>query len=389
MAKKRFRLPLIGKIFLGIALGILLGHVTPLWFVRIFATYNSLFSQLLKFVVPLIILGLVAPAIFEVGMRAGKMLLFTIALAYGSSCLLGFLSLGVSVWVWPALLTPGSIDFAGETGVKILPFFEIEIPPLFDVMSALSLSFVLGLGLAYFEGHTTLRKGLQEFRDIVELTIKKVLVPLLPIYVFGLFLSMTYSDEVGPVIHSAASLFGVIFLMAMVVIVLYFLVSGAITGTNPLKSLWIMLPVYFTALSTSSSAATIPVTLRQTKLLGVNEDVADFTVPLCSTIHMPGLVTKMVALSAALIYLSGHPINVPCFIQFVFLLGITAVAAPGVPGGGIMAAVGILQSVLGMDEATLAMMITLYFAMDSFGTACNVTCDGALAQIVDRYVSEK
>ena len=252
-----------------------------------------------------------------------------------------------------------------------------------NVMTALILAFTLGLGLAALESHT-LKDAIHDFEQVIIKTIKSAIIPLLPLYIFGIFLNMTHVGQVFSILTVFIKIIGIIFLIHIGILILQFAVAGGFAKKNPFKLLWTMMPAYFTALGTQSSAATIPVTLEQTRKNGVSEEVAGFTIPLCATIHMSGSTLKIVACALALMIMQGMPYDFGMFFGFICMLGITMVAAPGVPGGAIMASLGLLQSMLGFDQEAQALMIALYIAMDSFGTACNVTGDGAIALIVDR-----
>ena len=230
----------------------------------------------------------------------------------------------------------------------------------------------------------TLKKVINDFRGIIQLVIAKVIVPLLPVYIFGIFMSMTIEGAVGPVLVTFIKIIAVIFLLHIGVLVLQYFIASLFSGYNPFRSLWTMLPAYATALGTQSSAATIPVTLERTMKMGVSRDVAGFVIPLCATIHMSGSTLKIVACAVAIMIVRGMPFDAMMFAGFIAMLAITIIAAPGVPGGAIMASLGLLSGMLGFSEADNALMIALYIAMDSFGTACNITGDGAIAQIVDR-----
>lgn len=214
-------------------------------------------------------------------------------------------------------------------------------------------------------------------------------VPLLPIYIFGIFLNMTHSGQVFSILMVFIKIIGVIFVLHIFLLVFQYSVAALFVRKNPFRLLGRMLPAYFTALGTQSSAATIPVTLEQTKKNGVSADIAGFVIPLCATIHLSGSTLKIVACALALMMMQGMPFDFSLFAGFIFMLGITMVAAPGVPGGAIMASLGILQSMLGFDESAQALMIALYIAMDSFGTACNVTGDGAIALIIDKIMGKR
>lgn len=387
MAKK-IKINLLLQILIAIILGIACGHFFPQWLGSIFMTFNAIFSQFLGFLIPLIILGFVAPAIAEIGKGAGKILIATAALAYLATISTGFLSYFVGDSVFPSLINPNSFSDNLGTANDLQPYFTIKMPPLMDVVSALVLSFVLGICLASVKTDT-FKNVLFEFREVVTMTIKGVIIPLLPLYIFGIFLNMTYSGQVATILSTFARIILIIFALHIGVLILQYCVAAIFVKKNPFKLLWTMLPAYFTALGTQSSAATIPVTLRQAIKMGVSEEIAGFTVPLCATIHMSGSTMKIVCCAIALMIMQGMPYSLPMFAGFICMLGISIIAAPGVPGGAIMASLGLLGSILGFSEADQALMIALYIAMDSFGTACNVTGDGFIALIIDRFFGPK
>lgn len=382
---KRLKIGLLGKILIAIALGIVLGLIAPSWTVRLFVTFNGIFSQFLGFAIPLIIVGLVAPAISDIGKTAGKMLLVTVAIAYGSTIFAGLVSYLTGAALFPGMIRSGSSLQEVASAAELSPYFTVTIPPLMSVMTALVLAFTLGLGLAALD-RKTLKDALHDFEQVIIKTINSAIIPLLPLYIFGIFLNMTYVGQVFSILTVFIKIIGIIFLIHIGILILQFAIAGGFVRRNPFRLLWTMLPAYFTALGTQSSAATIPVTLAQAKKNGVSEDIAGFTIPLCSTIHMSGSTLKIVACALALMIMQGMPYNFGMFAGFICMLGITMVAAPGVPGGAIMAALGLLQSMLGFDQEAQALMIALYIAMDSFGTACNVTGDGAIALIIDRLM---
>lgn len=382
---KKIKINLLAQILIAIGLGILCGQFFPMWAARSFQTFNSIFSQFLGFLIPLLIIGFVTPAIAEVGNKAGRVLIVTLILAYVSTTIAGLFAYYVGDSVFPSLISPSSASAISTSGQNsIEPFFTIQIPPMADVMSALIFSFVAGICMAYINAGT-MTKFFSEFRDVISMTIGKVVIPLLPLYIFGIFLNMTISGEVTTVLSAFLKIILIIFAMSAILLLFQYGVAALFVKRNPLRMLATMLPAYFTALGTQSSAATIPVTLRQTVKMGVSEDIAGFVIPLCATIHMAGSCLKIVSCAVALMIMEGIPYTTPMFIGFICMIGISMVAAPGVPGGAIMAALGLLSSMLGFSEANLALMIALYIAMDSFGTACNVTGDGAIAQIVDRF----
>ncbi len=377
------RIGLLTRILIAIALGIGLGLVSPDLPVRIFVTFNGLFSQFLGFLIPLIIVGLVTPAIADIGRGAGRMLLLTVVLAYSATLLSGFMSYGVSQTFFPNLIEHNIALETISENTTTLPFFTITIPEPMNVMTALVMAFTLGLGIAHLTTDS-LKRVACDFRDIIVKTIQVVILPLLPIYIFGIFFNMAHSGQVFQVLLVFVKIIGVIFVMHIGLLVLQYMVAGSISHQNPFKLLKNMLPAYFTALGTQSSAATIPITMRQTIQNGVKPDIAGFVIPLCATIHLSGSTMKIVMCAIALMMMQGIPYDFQQIAGFICMLGVTMVAAPGVPGGAIMASLGVLSSMLGFGENDQALMIALYIAMDSFGTACNVTGDGALAVIINR-----
>ena len=381
--RKGRKLGLLPKVLIAIALGIVLGLVMPGWFVRVFLTFNGIFSQLLGFLIPLIILGLVTAAIGDIGKSAGKMLLVTVVIAYLDTALAATLGYGVGEALFPSLVSKAGPADIADTAAGLEPYFTINIPSMMDVMSALVFSFIFGLCIANMY-LPTLKGFFTEFRNAIAKTIEKLIIPLLPLYIFGIFLDMTSSGKVFPVLKVFAMIILVIFVLHILILVYEFCIAGAIARKNPFKLLAGMLPAYFTALGTSSSAATIPVTLRQTVANGVRAEVAGFTIPLCATIHMSGSAMKITCCALAVCLMNGMPHSFPLFLEFILMLGIMMVAAPGVPGGAVMAALAPLSSILGFGPEAQALMIALYIAMDSFGTACNVTGDGAISLIIDR-----
>ncbi len=385
----KFHFGLLPRIILAIVAGILIGWYSPLWVARLCTTFSNIFGELLGFFVPLIIVGFVTPAISDLGRNAGKMLVFTALLAYFATFCAGFGSYSVSDWLFPQLISADpELAAVEQQSASITPWFTVEIPALFPVMTALVTAFLFGLGIAYCDSGT-LRAAAAELRDIVALSINKVIIPLLPFYIFAIFLNMTVAGEVATVLKAFASIIVVIFVMHILLLVIQYVVASLFCRKNPFKLLWTMMPAYFTALGTQSSAATIPVTLKQTIKMGVSEDIAGFTVPLCATIHMSGSTLKIVACAIALMIMEQIPYDFFTMIHFIAMLGVTIIAAPGIPGGAIMASLGLLSGILGFDPRQTALMIALYIAMDSFGTACNVTGDGALSIIVDYFFGSK
>ncbi|MCL2118350.1 MAG: dicarboxylate/amino acid:cation symporter [Planctomycetaceae bacterium] len=387
---------LLPRVIVAIILGMTLGpHISPV-FVRFCATFNGLFGQLLGFAVPLIILGLVTPGIADLGRSGGRLLAVTVLLAYMSTIFAGCFAYSTCSAIFPGLLGIAT-ESTGQTGVVadnisdplhlLSPMFSIAIPPPLDVMTALLLAFVFGIGMAVTGGET-LKQVFTESRSIIEMLIVRVIVPFLPLHIFGLFLNMAHSGAAVRIIGDFGKVIGVIFILHVLLLLIQFTVAGIIARRNPLRMLWTMLPAYMTALGTASSAATIPVTLASAKKLGIRDDVADFCIPLCATIHLSGSMLKITATALAICLMDGLPHDPALFAGLVMLLGVMMVAAPGIPGGAIMAATGVLQSSLGFGDPQTGLMIAIYLAIDSFGTAGNVTGDGAIAVIVDKIAGK-
>ena len=374
---------LLFKVFCGIALGILLGNYSPDWLYRILITFKSLFANFLNFSIPLIMIGLIMPSIGDLEKNAGKLLAITVVIAYGFTLFSGFSTYFVGDSFFSSLLENEQIGTLEDHSRSLPPYFTIDMPPIFDVMTALLLSFIVGIGLSVREA-PVLTNVVKEFGDIVKWLITKAIIPVLPYYIMTIFAEITFSGQVASVMVVFFKLIIILFIMHIVLLLLQYIFAGLISGKNPIKSLGAMLPAYATALGTQSSAATIPVTLRQSLKLGISQRIAGFVIPLCATIHLSGSTMKITACALALMMLQGTPYDFSMFAGFIMMLGIIMVAAPGVPGGAIMAALGVLHSMLGFDENQQALMVALYIAMDSFGTACNVTGDGAVALIVDK-----
>lgn len=382
---------LLFRVLVAIILAVICSFFFPDWLARVFATFNALFGNFLGFFVPVLIFALITPAIAGLGRGAGKWLAITTAIAYTSTIFAGFLAYGLARAAYPALLGEESIggsEIADVAEGELTPYFDVEMPPPFEVMTALLLAFCLGLGMSVVKSDT-LYKASRELEAVVMKVIMSFVVPLLPVFIFGMFLNLGMNDNLTATFVLFGKVLVVSILMTLVYLVIQYLVAGLVAGVNPVKALVTMLPAYATALGTSSSAATIPVTLRATLKNKVDENVAGFTVPLCATIHLAGSMTKIMLFAFAIVYMAGMDVSVGLAIGFMLMLGITMIAAPGVPGGAIMAAVGLLSSMLGFDDNQVALMIAAYIAIDSFGTAANVTGDGAIALVVDKFARGK
>lgn len=383
----KFKFGLLPRIVVAIVLGVAIGSVAPENVVRVFATFTSIFGNFLNFVVPLIILGFIAPGIAKLGKGSGKLLGISTLVAYGSTVVAGVFAFVAAIIILPGFMEGRALTSLDDPEHALAQtFIQLEMTPLFGVMAALILAFLLGIGMAA-TGSKTMISFFEEFQIIIEKTISSIIIPLLPFYIFGIFANMAYGGAVMEIL----SLFGIVFVLIIVLhwlmLMLQYSTAGALVKRNPLRMLKTMMPAYFTALGTQSSAATIPVTLRQARKTGADERIADFSVPLFATIHLSGSTITLVSCAIGVVFLTGQTPEFSSFFPFILMLGVTMIAAPGVPGGAVMAAIGLLQSMLGFDETMVALMIALYMAQDSFGTAANVTGDGALTNIVDRFTN--
>ena len=394
----KIKIGLIWRIVIAIALAVILGMLLPKipvigeafseWFVRLAATFNMIFGGFLNFVVPLIIIGFIAPGIAKLGKGSGKLLGLATGFAYFSTIVAGIIAYFAATGLLPGLIGGLGEGTVGEASREAATaFFELEMTPLMGVMSALLLAFILGIGMASI-GSKTMLSVFDELNVLIEKVIAVVIIPLLPFHIFGIFLNMTYTGEVAKVLSVFAMVFIMIIVLHFIMLTLQYTVAGTLSKRNPLFLMKTMAPAYFTALGTQSSAATIPVTLAQARKTGASEKVTDFTVPLFATIHLSGSTITLVSCAIGVMLMNGMPIEFGLFLPFIFMLGVTMIAAPGVPGGAVMAAIGLLGTMLGFDDSMIALMIALYMAQDSFGTATNVTGDGALAIIVDQFSGE-
>ena len=379
------KLGLLPRLIVGLIAGIIVGKIGFIPLLRIMLTFNGLFGNFLQFVIPLIILGFVAPGIGDLGKKAGKLLAVTTVLAYGSTIVSGSLAFFTNSILLRKILPAGAALAEGshpEAGL-LSGYLTVDMPPIMGVMTALLMAFIIGIGIAVVEG-TTLKNFMNEIQTIVEKIITNIIIPFLPLYIAGIFANMTYAGEIVKIMSVFAKVFGIIIILHFVILLVQYTIAGTLAGANPILLIRKMLPAYFTAIGTQSSAATIPVTLNQTKENGVNEGIADFTIPLCATIHLSGSTITLVSCSMAVMMLHGMPITFSGMFGFILMLGVTMVAAPGVPGGAVMAALGLLESMLGFGPELTSLMIALYLTQDSFGTACNVTGDGAIAIMVNK-----
>lgn len=384
------RLSLIARILICLIVGITIGLICKNfeWSVpiRILVTLSGLFGNFLSFVIPLIIIGFIIPGIASLGNKSGKGLLVTTVVAYSSTILAGFFAYLVGNTLLPKLIK-GSNMF-GETGELVAPYFSIDMPPIMGVMSALVLAFVLGIGLSRIK-NSALLKGAEELNELVLMVVQNVLIPLVPLYIGCIFAKLSFSGEILTTMKSFGSVYIILLSLQVIYIVFQYVIAGLIKKDNPLKMIKNMMPAYLTAVGTQSSAATIPVTLQCAMKNNIREEVLDFVIPLGATIHLAGDTITLVLTSMAVMYMRGQVPTFEGMMPFVLMLGVIMIAAPGVPGGGVMAALGLLESMLGFGGVEKPLMIALHAAQDSFGTATNVTGDGAIAAIVEAIIYEK
>ena len=390
---QKLKFGLFGRIVIAILLGVGLGFAfahcgtTGDVGVRTFKTFNVLFSQMLKFIVPLLILGLVTPAIADVGKGAGKLLVTVMALSYLSTVAAGFFAYGCAGELLPHYVSQGLIAKAGN-GKAFEPFFTLKIPPVCDVLTALALSFMVGVGIVVTKAEG-LRKGANEFGTIVKLMIMKVVIPGLPVYIMTMICEMTASGKFAATAGTMFKVIGTGWSLTVVYLVGLYVLAGVVCRRNPFKALWNMLPAYLTGLSIASSSAVIPVTLDCCERNGISKDIRNFVVPLCANVHMVGSAIKLLTSAYAIVIIYNLDLSFALVANFIFMMAIAAVAAPGVMGGVLMASVGLLESILNFTPEQTALMMTFYLALDGYGPAANVTGDAAIAMVCDRFFRAK
>ena len=384
---KKIKFGLFAKVLIAIVLGSLLGMVAPDVMVRILKTFNVLFAQLLKFIVPLLVIGMVTPSIANLGRGAGKMLVTVICLSYLFTIGAGFFAFGCSSSLLPHYI--GYNELTSAVDEKTFePIFRLEIPPICDIMTALTLSFIVGIGIVFTKADA-IRRGFAELESIVKLTIEKAIIPFLPLYIFTMMCEMSASGKMSTVLGSGVKVILTGVCISICYLIIQYIIAGAIAGKNPFKCLWNIIPAYLTGFSLCSSSAVIPVTLECVRKNGASKEITEFTVPLCATVHMCGSTIKLITTTIAVMIMSGMEINFSLVANLILLQGIAAVAAPGVMGGVLMASIGLVESILGFTPEQSALMMAIYLALDGYGPACNVSGDGAITLIVDRFFGKK
>ena len=382
--KKPLRLATLGllpKLVIALALGAAIGLVAPDWVMRTMNCFRDSFGQFIKFFVPFIIIGLVTPAIADTGRTAGRTLLVTMGIAYASTLFAGYFAYGISCGIFPSIMSGG----LKEAATRAFPaYFALKIPPLMDVTTALATSFLVGLGIVAAKTEV-LERAAHELRDIVSRALSTVFVPLLPFYILATMADLTGSGRLARVGGGCLKIMGVALATTTAVLIVQFTIAGIVARRNPFKALWTMLPAYLTGWGCCSSAATIPYTLAQTRKNGVSEETADLVIPLCANVHLAGSMANMVVYAAGFAVLAGEALPFGAFTEYILMVSVTAVASPGVPGGVVLACASVAEAALGFPPERYAIMIAVYMALDGMGTACNLTGDGAIAILVDKF----
>jgi len=389
---KKHEIGLVPKLVIAIVIGILIGQFLPESVCRFVVTLSGIFGSFLKFVIPLMILAYVTMGIADLSQGAGKLLLITVLIAYGSTLVAGSGSYLVSSTLFPSFISSDALaQIEATAGNSVDSFFSIALPPVIDTLSAVVLAFILGLCMSAMRGKEigdTLYNSFKDFSTIIDKVLHKAIIPLLPLFICGTFVDMTKSGRTFVILGILWKVFLVVIIMHLVIITIQFVVAGAISKKNPFVLIKNQIPAYTTAIGTQSSAATIPVNLECAKNDGVSEEIRNFVVPLCANIHMAGSMITIVACATAVCLMNEIPIGFHTVVPFIMTLGVAMVASPGAPGGSIMTALPFLYMIFGKDLGNTdgpicALMVALYITQDSFGTACNVSGDNAIGVVVE------
>ena len=374
------------KLLVGVAAGVVIGLVANEAVMNVVVTVKQVLGQLINFCVPLIVIGFIAPSITKLGNSASRMLGVALLLAYVSSIGAALVSMGAGYAIIPNLAIVSEVE-----GLKELPavLFQLEIPQIMSVMSALAFSLLLGLGVTWTKSKR-LEEILDEFQEVVLAVVSKVVIPLLPIFIASTFCGLAYEGTITKQFPVFVKVILIVMVGHYLWMALLYLLAGIYSKKNPLEVVKHYGPAYITAVGTMSSAATLAVALRCAKKSSVlREDMVNFGIPLFANIHLCGSVlTEVFFVMTVSQVLYGKLPLVGTMVLFCLLLGIFAIGAPGVPGGTVMASLGLISGVLLFDEAGLGLMLTIFALQDSFGTACNVTGDGALTLMLTGYAEK-
>lgn len=384
---KKFFTSTIVQLLAGVIAGILLGTVANEQAMYVVVSVKHILGQLIFFMVPLIILGFVAPSIARLKNNVGGMLGIALLLAYTSSVAGGLFATFVGYEAIPFL----HVDTAGST-LKEIPamLFQLDIPPVMSVISALVLALMLGISAVWIRS-SVVQDLLESFQQMILLLVTRVLIPVLPFFIAANFCVLSYEGSIASQLPIFVSVIVIAIVCHYIWLFVLYGLAGIYAGKNPLRVLKHYGPAYLTAVGTMSSAATLGVALQCAGKSDVlRKDVTDFSIPLFANVHLCGsVITEVFFVMTVSQVLYGVIPPLATMLTFVFLLGIFAIAAPGVPGGTVMASLGIVLSVLGFDEAGTALLLTIFALQDSFGTACNVTGDGALSLALTGYANKK
>lgn len=354
---------------------------TGLALVRGVLTLTELFASLLNFVIPILIFAFVSEGLAALSVGSSRLVAITLVLAYVSAVLAGMLAYGVSAKILPAVVSFAS-SAQGEVE-SVEAFFELGIEMPFTVTSALVLAFIIGLGMRATEAEA-LRGAVIELRKTVTVVLEKMILPVIPIYAGGMFFSMGVRGEIISVVGSFAATSLLIIVLQFLYVIFLYAVSSAVCKKNYMKRLTKAVPAYLAAFATQSSVATIPVTLECAYQSGIGRESADFCIPLCATVHLAGDMIAIVVSVVSVLASGGQIIGFGEIFVFIIMLGATMLAAPGVPGGGVMSAHGLINTMFSLGGGMEEMIIAMHLAQDSFGTAANVTGDLALAAICEK-----
>ena len=386
--KRKNKFGLVPKLILGIILGILIGSYLPDPIIRIVITFSSLFSEFLQFIIPLMILAFVTMGIADLTQGAGKLLGITALLSYGSTLIAGTIAFTVGINLFPSFISTDIIKTIGNPEEGMLKsYFTIELKPLLDVTAAVTLAFIMGLcisSLRHKEIGDTTYNLFNEFSKIINKVLDVAIIPLLPLYIMGTFANMTVSGQTFIILSVLWKVFLVVICLHLLYLLFLFVVSGSVGKKSPFKMIKNQIPGYLAAIGTQSSAACIPVNIECAKNNGVSKEIRNFVIPLCANIHMAGSMITITCCVTSVLLMNNMDTSLGIMVPFIMTLGIAMIASPGAPGGSIMAALPFLPMVgIGADSALASLLIALYIAQDSFGTACNVSGDDAIAVIVD------
>mgnify|MGYP002723493968 FL=1 len=391
--KKKKKFGLLPQLIVAIILGALVGQMTfiPEIILQIPVTFSDLFGNILSFFIPLMIVGFIVKGIADLSEGAGRLLGATAGIAYLSTLIAGTVAYLVANFVFPLFIEVGT--FVGEAeGEGLAPIFTVEIPAMFEVTSAIVFAFMFGITISWLRTNKesyAMYNFFDEFNQSVIFVLERFIVPLLPFFIFGNFINLSYAGTFGTILSVFWRVFLVILILHWVFIILWFVLAGSYAGKNPWTLIKNQLTGYIAAVGLQSSAATIPINLEIARKNGVSQKIRDFVVPFCATAHLMGSMITITSCVMAVLMMNDMPSNYGIIGPFIITLGIAMVAAPGAPGGAIMAALPFLGMV-GIDPsgALASLLVSLYIAQDSFGTATNISGDNAIAVLIDKWFNK-